>query len=179
MINKGIIKKSVLHKYFGVWQIVVVVALFINSYISQNLLCLNYLYGGIKYTILVILFMFCYYNIKRTVEKSIIISFLTWIVLNGLSYWAIYYFSQKNECFTTPPCKVTYYAKQTGKTASYGINYIYKGEKQNLHYTNKQLDSLADAGEKNWGDIIDLRLRLNKVCESIYYINGFSVTVKQ
>lgn len=179
MTNKGIIKNSFLDKYFGFWQTVVVVALFVNAYISENILCLNYLYGGIKYTILVLLFIFCYYGIKKTIEKSIIISFLTWGVLNCLSYWAIFYFSQKNECFITAPCKVTYYSKQAGKSPSYGINYIYKGEKQYLHYTNKQLDPLDDAGEKNWEDKIDLRLKLSKFSESIYYINDFYVTIKK
>ena len=87
--------------------------------------------------------------------------------------------SQKNECFTTPPCKVTCYSKRTGKSASSGIVYIYNGEKQFLRYTNKQLDSLDNAGVKNWGDIIELRLTLSKVCESIYYVNDFSVKIKK
>ena len=38
---------------------------------------------------------------------------------------------------------------------------------------------MYDAGVKNWEDIIDLRLRLNKVCESIYYIDDFSVKIKK
>ena len=164
------------------WYLIVSVfgiALFIDSDISENLLCLNYLYSSVKYTILLLLFVFCYYGIKQTIEKSIIISFLVWTVLNSLSYWTMYYYSQKNECFITPPCKVTSYLKETGRSPSFGINYIYKGERQHLHYTNKQLDSLDDVGEKNWGDVIDLRLKLNKVCESIYYINDFNVTIKK
>ncbi len=155
------------------------VAVLVDTKISHAFMCLNYLYGTIKYTILVLLFVFCYYGIKQTIEKSIIIPFLTWSVLNCLSYWGMLYYSQKNECFITPPCKVTSYIKETGKSQYFGINYIYKGEKHHLYYTNKQLDSLADAGEKNWGDKIDLRLKLNKVCESIYYINDFYVTIKK
>ena len=169
-----------MNKSLWFWIIAVFgIAVLIDSDISHTLLCLNYLYGGVKYTILVLLFVFCYYGIKKTIEKSIIISFLIWSVLNGLSYWAMFYYSHKNECFVTPPCKVISYVKEGGKSPSFGINYIYKGDKQHLHYTNKQLDSLADAGEKNWEDKIDLRLKLNKVCESIYYINDFSVTIKE
>ena len=41
-----IIESSDMKKFFGLWQIVVVVALYINYYISQDFLCLNYLYGG-------------------------------------------------------------------------------------------------------------------------------------
>lgn len=155
------------------------VAVLIGIKVSHAFLCLNYLYGTIKYTILVLLFVFCFYVIKKTIEKSIIISFLTWAVLNCLSYWAMYYYSQKNDCFITSPCKVTSYVKEGGKSPSFGINYIYKGEKQHIHYTNELLDSMYDAGVKNWEDIIDLRLRLNKVCESIYYIDDFSVKIKK
>ena len=155
------------------------VAVLIGTKVSHAFLCLNYLYGTIKYTILVLLFVFCFYVIKKTIEKSIIISFLTWAVLNCLSYWTMYYYSQKNESFTTPPCKVVSYVKEGGKSPSFGINYIYKGEKQHIHYTNEQLDSMYDAGVKNWEDIIELRLKLNKVCESIYYIDDFSVKIKK
>lgn len=175
-----IIKNLAMNKSLRPWIVITFgIAMFINSHISDNLLCLNYLYGGIKYTILVLLFVLCYYGIKQTIEKSIIISFLTWTVLNVLSYCAMIDRSQKNERFTTPPCKVTCYSKRTGKSASSGIVYIYKGEKQFLRYTNKQLDSLDNAGVKNWGDIIELRLTLSKVCESIYYVNDFSVKIKK
>ena len=174
-----IIKNLAMNKSLRPWIVVTFgIAMFTNSHISDNLLCLNYLYGGIKYTILVLLFVLCYYGIKQTIEKSIIISFLTWTVLNVLSYCAMIDRSQKNECFTTPPCKVKSYVKKTSRSSSYVV-YFYQGEKQFLRYTNKQLDSLDNAGVKNWGDIIELRLTLSKVCESIYYINDFSVKIKK
>ena len=69
-----IIKNLAMNKSLRPWSVITFgIAMFTNSHISDNLLCLNYLYGGIKYTILVLLFVLCYYGIKQTIEKSIII----------------------------------------------------------------------------------------------------------
>lgn len=174
--NKG----SDMNKYLWGWIIIAItVAILIDTKISHSFLCLNYLYGVVKFTILALLFALCYYGMKKTIEKSIIFSFFIWTGMDSLSYWGMFYYSQKNDCFITSPCKVTSYIKEGGKSQYFGINYIYKGEKQHLYYTCSQLDSLADAGKKNWEDKIDLRLKLNKVCESIYYINDFNIIIKK
>lgn len=150
-----------------------------DSEISHNFLCLNFLYGGIKYSILILIFALLYY-LKRSLEISFIFSLLIWTILNWAAFSVMYNLAMENESFTTPPCEVTSYLKKEGKSGSYGMGYIYKGGgKHHLHYTSNQLDSLAAMEGNSQLRKIDLRLKLNKVCESIYYIKGFTVLIKK
>ena len=152
-----------------------IVAIFVNIRISGYLLCLSYLYNVIRYTILALLFI-CYYSFRRSIDNSAIFALTIWIIFNGLSFYYIYSYAQKNGQFITS-VQVSSYVKGGGKQSS-RIVYYYKGEKQFLYYSTPQLDSLADCTH-NPEDKIELKLKLSEFSPSIYYINDFDVKIKK
>lgn len=167
--NRGVLSKG------WVLVITIIAALSIDLKMSSYLICLNCLYDGVKYFLLLILFFFFYYILKKTVENSILISFVTWIALDCLSFYLIYSCSQRNESITIT-CPVSSYINIRGKSDPYLV-YYYKGTKQFLHYHNHQLDSLQRVGNDNPKEKIELKLNLSVFCSSIYYRNDFEVIV--
>lgn len=155
--------------------ITIIAALLLDLKMSSYLICLNCLYDGVKYFLLLILFFFFYYILKKTIENSILISFVTWIALDCLSFYLIYSCSQRNGSITIT-CPVSSYINIRGKSDPYLV-YYYKGTKQFLHYHNHQLDSLQRVGNDNPKEKIELKLNLSVFCSSIYYRNDFEVIV--
>lgn len=156
--------------------ITIVTSLVLDYKMSSDLLCLNYWYKGIKYSLLILLFCFFYYFLKKTIETRILVSFIIWFVLDCAVFYCIYTSSQSNGFFVTT-CPVSSYVKTGGKSSPYLV-YYYKGVKQFLQYQNQQLDSLHSSGNYNPEEKIELRLNLSEFCPSIYYMNDFEVIVK-